>query len=77
MELTNVIRENFRDKRIERLKNSPRETLENLVNGQDVFLFQPTGSGKFESLGPERQITKSARSTSSHANRSVTFYICI
>ena len=55
MELTNGIRENFRDKRIERLKNSLRETPENLVNGQDVFLFQPTGSGKFESLGPERQ----------------------
>ena len=25
--------------------------LEKFVNGQDVFLFQPTGSGKFESSG--------------------------
>ena len=26
----------------------PIERIERLVNGQDVFLFQPTGSGKFE-----------------------------
>ena len=32
--------------------------LEKLVDGQDVFLLQPRLSGKFESRGPERQITK-------------------
>ena len=38
MELINGMRKNFREK------------IERLVNGQDVFLFQPTVSGKFESF---------------------------
>ena len=31
---------------IESLKDLPREALEKLVSGRDVFLIQPTGSGK-------------------------------
>lgn len=37
--------------KIESLKHLQREALENLVDCQDVFLIQPTGSGRFESCG--------------------------
>ena len=32
--------------RIEPMKESQKEALENLLMGQDVFVIQPTGSGK-------------------------------
>ena len=35
--------------KIESLKTR-QEKIERLVNGQDVLLFQPTGSGEFESF---------------------------
>jgi len=35
---------------IKKLTNSRQETIEKLVDGEDVFPFQPTGSGKFESF---------------------------
>ena len=37
--------------KIETLKIHKKERLERFVNGQDVFLFQPTESVKFEYLG--------------------------
>ena len=37
--------------KIESLKNLQWEALEKFVNGQDVFLIQPTVSGKFDSCG--------------------------
>ena len=51
VELINSIRENFRDDKDRKFKNSLRETLERFVNGQDVFLRQLTGLRKFESFG--------------------------
>ena len=47
VELVNGIGKNFRDNLDRKFKNSQRETLERFVNGQDAFLFQPTGSGNF------------------------------
>ena len=38
-------------------KNSPQETLETLVNGQDMFLFSQQGRENFNLLVPEPQIT--------------------
>ena len=37
--------------KIESLKHLQRKILEKLVDGQDFFLVQPTGLGKFESSG--------------------------
>ena len=42
VELINGIRENFRDNQDRKFKNSQQEKLERFVNGQDVFIFQPT-----------------------------------
>ena len=42
VELINGIPENFRDNQDRKFKNSQREKLERFVNGQDVFIFQPT-----------------------------------
>ena len=41
-ELINGIRENFRDNEDRKFRNSQQEMLEIFVNGQDVFIFQPT-----------------------------------
>ena len=56
--------------------------LERFVNGQDVFIFQPTVC--LNLWFPERQVTKSTKShmklntklkrQNSQANRSITFY---
>ena len=32
--------------KLQNLKDSQREALQNLVKGQDVFIIQPMGSGK-------------------------------
>ena len=32
--------------KLQNLKDSQREALQNVVKGQDVFVIQPTGSGK-------------------------------
>ena len=32
--------------KLQNLKDSQQEALQNLVKGQDVFIIQPTGSGK-------------------------------
>ena len=32
--------------KLQNLKDSQREALQNLIKGQDVFVIQPTGSGK-------------------------------
>ena len=42
VELINGIPENFRDNQDRKFKNSQREKLERFVNGEDVFIFQPT-----------------------------------
>ena len=42
MELINGIQENFRDNEDRKFRNSQQEMLEIFVNGQDVFIFQPT-----------------------------------
>ena len=42
VELINGIPENFRDNQDRKFKNSQRKKLERFVNGQDVFIFQPT-----------------------------------
>ena len=43
------------------LKIQNKKHQDKLVNGQDVFLIQPGGSGKFESFVLEHQLTKSTR----------------
>ena len=66
-------------------KNSQQEKIEKLVNGQDVFPFQPTGSGKFESFASgasdfsDYQSTKTKHwaqeiSRNIKSNRCVTFF---
>ena len=50
VELINGMRKTFRDNEDQKFKNSQQEKIERLVNGQDVFLFQPTRTGKFESF---------------------------
>ena len=84
VELINGIRENFRDnKDVKKFKNSQQETLERFVNGQDVFIFQPTNM--YESLGSVTSDNKVNKDTdqakrselkrqNSQANRSITFY---
>ena len=44
-----VMQENLRDISDREFKSSQQQMLEKLPNGQDVFLIQPRGSGKFES----------------------------
>ena len=69
--------------KIESLKIHKKRRLERFVSGQDVSLFEPTESGKFEYMVSERQTTKPTnsqinlnielKSQNSQANRSITF----
>ena len=47
--------------------------LEKFINGQDVFLFQPTGLGKFESFGSRTSDNKvnRERDTPKHRARKI------
>ena len=47
--------------KIESLKDLQCEAPENLVNGQHVFLIQPTRSGKFESCGARTSDNKQSQ----------------
>ena len=40
--------------KLQNLKDSQREALQNLVKGQDVFIIQPMGSGKSLIFSPHR-----------------------
>ena len=46
--------------KLQNVKDSHQEALQNLFKGQDMFLIQPTGSGKTLPLGQGRRLTRPA-----------------
>ena len=62
MELVNDMRKNFRDNKDRKFKSSQQETLEKLLNGQDMFLFSQQRRENLNLLVPEPQVTMSITS---------------
>ena len=76
------MRENIREFQYRKFENSQREKLEKLVNGQDMCLFQRTGSRKFESFlsgTSDNKVNKGmdkpeAQETKQSVQRCITFF---